>query len=489
MLSENVFVPATLASAYPRSMTGIEPQTWNPSVPPQAGLLVTIPEKPFANLTQSPNSSLSISDPGTLRTILERECHPATALALEPYTSLLLNISDASDRMEPSRAHGGGTFRGLLRLIDSLHKDLFSVQAALERTEGQCRNLSWQLHQALEGRAIDGLHAAMGASERSIAAEAAAKARGDLEVHYKGLLAQLDDQCRHQACTFNQEQQMMIQAECAMKARCFGEVEQAWEQARRIPGMQDTIMDLHRRNGILHGQVQKLENSEESLRNLLQQDRQRLLASQDHVRDLETIDSRWRALSTTVPAIAELAEFLSKEAPRLASSELLPGKKRLPVLALEWPPNVPFDVSLVWQNLTATGVYGLAARLCSGEILPEADELELHVCCFNGRWFAGALSPADAPRLAALLMYQALRLDIVIAPYCRVVPAKRSQYADFLELDPKRRSVAKVGPACARSPAAYIQPASQEAVLRAVLRGCPFEQDMLAALCKARKAF
>merc|ERR1711976_160289 len=103
----------------------------------------------------------------------------------------------------------------------------------------------------------------------------------------------------------------------------------------------------------------------------------------------------------------------------------------------------------------------------------------------DGRWIAGVgtiNSHEDAPKLAALLMFQALRLDLTVAATCRVMPLRKQLMPPgIFELDPNRRSTPMVG--ADRVPSnAVPRPVADEALLRALLRGYPQEQQLMSAL-------
>lgn len=161
----------------------------------------------------------------------------------------------------------------------------------------------------------------------------------------------------------------------------------------------------------------------------------------------------------------------------------------MPVLALEWPPNTELGVALDWHTLAAGGFFDLLSRLCTGETEPES--LELTVCCMDGRWIAALHGEVEAPRLAALAAFQALRPDIPLFAYCRVVPMKRPLLPrGLLELDRRRRSTPPVGTsaAAARGTVATSPGVDDEARFRSFLRGCPLEREVLAGLSYVRAA-
>jgi len=207
----------------------------------------------------------------------------------------------------------------------------------------------------------------------------------------------------------------------------------------------------------------------------------------------------WELLkSAKSPYALELARFLHDEAPLLAQ-QAPPHKVRIPVLALEWPPGVHLDASLCWRNLQPRGFSGLLHRLCAGELQPDDEELELTVCAFSDTRWVGALeSESEAPRLAALLAYQALRLDLGAAAVCRVVPMKRSLWSGLMSIEPRQsRSTPPVGVGAVGSPkrttasvgGAKHHQRDEVALLREVLRGCPFEQELASALGRAQRCY
>ena len=120
---------------------------------------------------------------------------------------------------------------------------------------------------------------------------------------------------------------------------------------------------------------------------------------------------------------------------------MAPGRTALslPVFVLEWPPSshAP-DVVPGWRSIACGGALGLLGRLCSGQLTPLDGELELTACFTDGRWF-GALQPAEPNKLAALVAFQALRLDSVISARCRLVPAPPGLNASLPTPNPNKQ--------------------------------------------------
>merc|ERR1711879_795460 len=87
----------------------------------------------------------------------------------------------------------------------------------------------------------------------------------------------------------------------------------------------------------------------------------------------------------------------------------------------------------------------------------------------NGRWFAAPNNDSEKIKFAALLAFQGLRLDITVIASCKAVLASPVAFQMGIcrsapLFDDRKESV------------------SSEGLLRQVLRGCPFEQDILTFL-------
>lgn len=394
---------------------------------------------------------------------------------------LLTNLSESAMRF-----HAGDTrLRDFLHFIDALQVQRSEAMAAAEMARNSCENLRVQLHNEREGRNAEGFRAAMGAMGHSKALEVERQARQDLEVQVRDLQAKL---MYFSECHQRQQHELygmthsFAEAELSMEASLRAEVQRQVKmcEAEHQKALEEMRNDCERR---LH----EVRKAEESTRGKLEQERSTTADLRSETRKGEMALQPWRILlAAHLPCITELVRFLSESTAELENIQM-PQRARLPVLALEWPPNTPLDASMSWPPLRPDGFFGLLEGLCTGHMQPE--ELELTACSVDGRWIGALHGETEAPRLAALLAFQALRLDLPVVASCRVVPMKRSLLPrGILELHPERRSVASVGgtPAKQRQPP-HPERADEER-LRSVLRGCPLEQELLSALCYVRAA-
>lgn len=191
-----------------------------------------------------------------------------------------------------------------------------------------------------------------------------------------------------------------------------------------------------------------------------------------------------------IPFIDDVGHFLLERAPTLTcgGTNPEPGNQHrvaFPLLALEWPPHANPDVIPAWRACIASGALGLFGRLCTGNLQPSTSELELSVSNVHGRWFGAVGGGAEVQRFAALMLFQALRLDITVFCTCRIMPSPLPLLNAVSELCPDHRSVPRLG---SEHQICKAPPTTDEALVRRLLAGCPFEVMMLSTLASLHKA-
>jgi len=134
------------------------------------------------------------------------------------------------------------------------------------------------------------------------------------------------------------------------------------------------------------------------------------------------MEALWFELRNIAPCFGLAAEFLRDEespaaqvirGPQMAAGGLPPV--RIPVCALRWRPGAAINTTPLWSSVR-TGLYCIFHQLQTGALNPE--NVELTVCCADGRWFCSR--DEDDDKFAALLLYQALHRDTPVACTCRV---------------------------------------------------------------------
>lgn len=147
------------------------------------------------------------------------------------------------------------------------------------------------------------------------------------------------------------------------------------------------------------------------------------------------VDRMWTEAQALSPCVTQAAEFTIDPESPAARVLRLPVQTiggapcvRLPVSALRWRPGASMDTTPGWPTLRGqntcrprstlppVGLYCLLHQLQTGAV--SAEEIELTVCCAEGRWFM--TQQDDDHRFAALLMFQSLRRDAPVAVTCRV---------------------------------------------------------------------
>mmetsp|Transcript_71407 Transcript_71407/g.187202 ORF Transcript_71407/g.187202 Transcript_71407/m.187202 type:complete len:494 (-) Transcript_71407:32-1513(-) len=433
-----------------------------------------------------------------LRRLIAEECDESAAHALGRYASVLTNLAESSLRTPT----GEKSLRDFVHFVGSTHSELAEIRAAYDAVGQHCEELRRHLDREHDGRMQDGFRMAVGAMGYDQALQAERQARTHLEAQLHSLQSRLTystEQQQRQAFEFRSVMRTVAEAEVEMEERLRAEVGRQTDMIKSSHG------EAVRRLQAEHEQkFKEAQRAERALRRELEQEQ----AGAEVLRgEAETLDRALEPLRTLhsarAPVILDLIHFLSDEGPELLKSSL-PCRARVPVLALEWPPNTELDTTPSWTNCTHEGVLSLLHRLCQGELKPE--DVQVTACCVDGRWIGGLHGHEEAPRLAALLMFQGLRPDITVLANARVVPMKRPLLPrGVLELDPKKRSAAPVGPHRIRpggpgasGPAWNVSvrpqpdPApdeySDEGQLRLMLKGCPMERDLLSALCYVRAA-
>lgn len=419
--------------------------------------------------------------PAALRDLLLVECTVGTVQSLEPYIGFLLNLNDALSR-SPSEA---ASFHAFLRFIDCLHVNESKARIALAQSNRRCQELEWHLRQALEGRAGDGFRSAIQRGEVTMTLQAERQQRAsDFQVR-SALIAQvqaleaklehgLDAQRQQMAAMEAQSQsftQAMHKADADLALEKQRQARLNSEHCHVVAGLNEEI------KGLTHA-LTDMRAAEESTRARLQEetgwviDLQKRLAQSD-----EALDP-WRTLqSIRVSPFVDVVEFYRKRPPKVVGGATH-QQLMLPVFCLEWLPGFELDLNPRWQTACASGAFGLLGRLCSGELVPQDEELYISVCHVDGRWLGAVGGDMEAHRLVALFAFQALRLDVTVHATCRLVAPQFP-----MNFDQKQRSTPAIGKDRRVAPAPLTPgPTSVESTLRALLRGCPLERQLLTVL-------
>lgn len=437
---------------------------------------------------------------------LVRECSPLTVKALEPHAALLLNMSEVAAERMPAGVPG---FLKFMRFLDDICVQLVNAQAIAHSAESRCARLLLDVQRLRQNRATDLYMASMQATHRAMDAEQ--QARATLHQELESVSQQFRASQQRHAAAINTWQQTEQGLRAALDAEVLRRA-----QTQRSSDDQE----------LLRYQLQRSTGAETCANQALQRERSELSALRLEMAklDIEAVQP-WRSLvAAGLGCILELARFLCFEAPALSASVAAAPQSgkgsqqpaMLPVLAIEWasrgswgahkggnaatvssssseepadkgPPAAapgPELCALNWGSVAPNGAFGLLARLCSGELRPTDDELSLTVTHVEGRWLGPLDGALESARLAALVAFQALRLDLPVYATCRIVPTPVALREAVKALEPARRCVPAVGlvDGDGRIPAVRHQPSTSEAVLIAVLQGAPFEREARAAL-------
>jgi hypothetical protein len=182
------------------------------------------------------------------------------------------------------------------------------------------------------------------------------------------------------------------------------------------------------------------------------------------------IEALWFELQSIAPCFGLAAEFLRDEespaaqvlrSPQMAAGGLPPV--RIPVCALRWRPGAAINTTPLWSAVRS-GLFCIFHQLQTGALLPE--NVELTVCCADGRWFCSR--DEDDDKFAALLLYQALHRDMPVACTCRVGSVNAL-------LDMPRGELATAAGLSVRSSGALwrVPPLDEEDFFRAFMRDSP----------------
>jgi len=413
-----------------------------------------------------------------LRELLVHDCREDTLRMLVPHEGLLLHLVDASLQTPIGLA----AFRSFLYDVNQLH-------ASIAELKQQCADLTQRWTEAMEGQSIEGELCVRTLEQRErerLAKEAERHSRIKLEADVQRLFAKLGEASemqRRQCDILQTATQSFAQSDYNLRRALHIEVEnQAALNARLLADHRSAIEHLS-------AEALRAKGGEQFARAHLEKEKVRSAQLRVEVERLRSAIRPWEAVQAArLPCILEVARFLSDVAPDIVRSSE-PGRVVLPVLALEWAPDARLDVSIAWRGVTPNGFFGILSRLCVGELRSDSAEMELTVGHSGGRLFGALDAPLEAPRLAALLAFQALRLDTPVMAACNIRPMPPALYSLLQQLAPKARSTPLVGAGTQRARAAYVQPqGSAEAILRGLLRGCPLEQPLLAALQEAHVA-
>eukprot|EP00811_Abedinium_folium_P006080 NODE_15595_length_1041_cov_5.629103.p1 GENE.NODE_15595_length_1041_cov_5.629103~~NODE_15595_length_1041_cov_5.629103.p1 ORF type:complete len:322 (+),score=108.19 NODE_15595_length_1041_cov_5.629103:120-968(+) len=199
---------------------------------------------------------------------------------------------------------------------------------------------------------------------------------------------------------------------------------------------------------------------------------------------LQIAELRWREINMLSPSFATTIEFMRDPSNPAAEVANLPpytaggaAPVRIPVLALRWRPGAGLNTTPIWTALRS-GLFAIFHQLQVGALQPE--DLELAVCCLDGRWYC--TRDEEAPRFASLLMFQALHRDVPVVPTCRVssphamrgVP--RSELTDGVGLNVRSWGALWHTP-----------PADEEDFLRALMRDSPFLEPFEALVLERQR--
>lgn len=394
---------------------------------------------------------------------LFREEVPARAVErLWPHLEFLVAVGEAI--WQPYRAEE--RLRRLFRYLGELHLQLDAAYAAAQGSQLRSWELERHLQSEQQSSWANGYGRAMQSNWMDRALNAEHARANQAEAECRRLVAEVSFLAADHVNRGKELRQ--AEAKCAW-------AEASAEQAATAAGL----------NSVLRGEVEQQARQHMlqvvQAQSALQSKESEIIAARGatHAAHLETLLNvkSWSksiedAMSFLPPCAAELIRFMRTDGPLHAAAR--DGRVQLPVLAVRWAPGSVLDTAPSFQCLRM-GALALLDRMQNGEVVPESPDCQLKVYAVDRRWFLADLK--HAPRLGALLMYQALHLDIVVAPICLVQFAKA--LPEMRGFGP-RDGYAVWTAGGQRPPPPWRDHGS--AFLRFVIKGLPVEADVLQVL-------
>lgn len=411
----------------------------------------------FEVVQNEENAPIQTGSLGSAEAVLLTECGSDVVQALRVHYSALVAIADIATNASHIRAFLRHVASLQLRVV-SAEAETSRLQIKCEAYEDQLRNArressGFQQQAACERRRGDDLRAEFAVKARSHE-ETKAEARTNDErlcvelERARGEVLRLGAQGMAQSQELAQEQAALIACHSEINrlrvelevVGSMGRQQAATLEAerRRAAGAdleaEQATQDRIRAEAILkhttHEQQAELANASQAAIDEAMRLRRRVEGNRDELQGVRKVlvatEATMAEIHKISPCTHAAAEFLrdpSTPAAQLANGPNPlaaggPPPVRLPVLALRWAPGITVDTTPVLSTLRQDGVYGMLHQLQSG--VKQPDQVELTVCSAHGSWFCA--KSEEAPRFAALLLFQALHRDAPVAATCRVTP-------------------------------------------------------------------
>ncbi|CAJ1384444.1 unnamed protein product [Effrenium voratum] len=376
----------------------------------------------------------------TAEALLMAEVGPEAVQVLKPYYSALVGVADLA------RTTGGQQLRSLLRhlgvltcKVATLEDGIAQWRAVAEKSQGQLAQASAALAAARQSAEAERSRAAALQAQllalqqereaSSVVARSnaqwlqveAQKAHAELQRN-RGEVHALNEEIRRLrvelqvTSTKQRQQESQLEAERLRAAGADLSAENAGKAKARLEAALRRVDDDQRES--VDSLTTHVQDERRKLERRLEAQHQELIAARKVVADREAVLAEVRCI---LPSTLHCVDFLrdtDSPALKLARGPVLLSMNtsvRVPVLALRWGPGISLNSTPSWQALRG-GLFALLHQLQTGATLPE--QVELTVCEANGRWFC--CEQSEAPRFAALLLFQALKRDMPVAATCRV---------------------------------------------------------------------
>lgn len=439
--------------------------------------------------------------------VLLSECGPEVLKGLEQHHSALVSIGDL--------AAGSPALRAFLRSLADLYRRHLAAESSAQHWRTRCTSAEERLRQvsaelealrsraAQEQRLAEGLQVSLAGGLRTHeeASVRATMARDDLaeEFHLcRSEAVQLSAEARAQSQALNTEYAAVVacnneirhlrvdlEARGAMSRQETLTVDVLRRQlADASLGSQQASEDraylaaaLERQGHDKHAALASVAQASSSeVAHLQQQLEGRGSELHGARRALAGKEATWLELRSILPSGAAAVEFLRD--PGVTAAHALqshssqapggPAPVRIPVLSLRWGPNLALNTTPTWWACR-DGIYSVFHQLQTGALAPE--QVELTVCVAEGRWFC--TREEEGPLFAALLMYQAMRRDAMVAPTCRI----RTPFA-VLNMTEHELAQCNGLSVCSVRPQWRMPPREHEDFLQAFLHDSPLREDV-----------
>lgn len=395
----------------------------------------------------------SFQGPDTLHSLLASECGEEAQQMLSAHHKVLMNFADASLRTPT----GVSSFCRFLQEVDALHRELTRLRLRSQQLERRVQELS-------AGQSAE--HQARCAAEAQ-AQRARQELSGATQAH------------RHELHAMQQTTQSFTRADHSVRVSLSAE---AYRQSRMNSHFASELASeaQQRKQMLDHLEVSahRARQDQLSYQRALEEERAHSAQLQLEIDSFKKLLFPWEEQEREAFGSAAAASH-ALAAPQWA---------RLPVFALRWLPHTLLDSDITWSSVGHAGLFGLMSRLCSGDLTPEDGELQLSVYHVKGQLFCPVDGPREASRLAALLAFQALRRDTDVIAVCQLRPIPQALSRQLEHMSWQGRGAPAAGVGSTRLKSSYVQPDSAEALLRGLLRGCPWEKALLEGLHDVRPA-